>query len=73
MISNEVCDQCGGVGTTGNIVRYYENDSPEMNAEVDSSGWVACPSCSWRFAIKDSNAWTGLRHKRCGQKMSLVQ
>ena len=28
-------------------------------------------ACGWRFRITDPNAWTGKRHKRCGQKLKL--
>lgn len=66
------CDECGGLGTTGEVVPYYRDEVPEVEAAVDSLGWVTCPSCGWRFAVKDSAVWTGLRHKRCGQKIKLI-
>jgi hypothetical protein len=37
-----------------------------LTANVDSDGWMRCPSCGFRFTIRDKNAWDGQRHKRCG-------
>jgi hypothetical protein len=66
------CEECGGLGTTGKVVPYYRDEEPVAEAEVDSLGWVTCPTCGWRFAVKDSAVWTGRRHKRCGQKIMMV-
>lgn len=45
---------------------------PLQSAEPDASGWVTCPGCGWRFSTSDAAAWTGRRHRRCGQRVMLA-
>lgn len=45
---------------------------PAQSAEPDASGWVTCPGCAFRFSSSDSVAWTGRRHRRCGQRIDLA-
>lgn len=67
----ETCPNCHGEGVTGEVEPYFANDKPEADAVVIGDG-ITCPNCGWRFRLKDSNAWTGRRHRRCGQKIKLV-
>ncbi|HVF10677.1 MAG TPA: hypothetical protein VNA16_07735, partial [Abditibacteriaceae bacterium] len=59
-------------GTAEELTHYFDNDAPAIDAVVDTEGWLKCPCCGWRFTIKDKNVWTGRRHKRCGQKINMV-
>ena len=65
----EECADCRGAGTTYRLVRYFTNDLPSESAQLDSSGWLTCPACRYRFSTADHRAWTGLRHMRCGQRI----
>jgi len=65
------CEACAGVGTTYLVVPYFSNDAPEVVVQVDADGWTKCPCCARRFSVRDPNAWTGLRHVRCGQRLVL--
>ena len=69
----ESCPQCNGEGATGHIEPYFKNNSPEMSVVPYIEGWIRCPNCSRKFALKDKNAWTGQRHIRCGQKITVVK
>ena len=64
-----VCPDCDGTGQVEK--KRFDNDSPPAEADVGADGWVKCPRCRWRFATHDRNAWTGYRHKRCGQRLIL--
>jgi len=66
------CTACGGTGITGEVEPCFANDVPERSASVDDQGWITCPSCDWRFALRDKHAWTGRRHLRCGQKIRVI-
>ena len=66
------CDACSGTGTTGQRVRYFDNDAPIAEVNVESDGWLTCPCCGWRFSLNDRNVWSGLRHVRCGQRIRPV-
>lgn len=68
----EVCPDCLETGITGEVVPYFENLSPAMEATKRDDGWTKCPRCGWRFSARDSAVWTGLRHKRCGQKLKFT-
>jgi hypothetical protein len=63
------CSECGGTGTTYTVVSFFSNQAPEQVVVVDANGWVTCPCCSRRFSLRDQNAWTGLRHIGCGQRL----
>jgi hypothetical protein len=65
------CSECKGTGIIKGVQQYFENDNPEMEAEIDGSGWVKCSNCGIRFATYDRHRWTGRRHLRCGQKLVL--
>ena len=65
----DVCSACSGSGVTGEVEPYFSNDQPEVTAEADQHGWLTCPTCGWRFAIRDARAWTGRRHLQCGQRI----
>jgi len=68
----DVCAACAGQGVTGRLVRYFQNDSPEVrNADV-ANGWLTCPWCDRRFALHDSAVWSGLRHITCGGRIELT-
>ena len=67
----EECPDCKGSGTTYRVVRYFENDRPAQSAELDAKGWITCPGCGRRFSSGDHGVWTGLRHRRCGQRIIL--
>lgn len=66
------CDVCRGCGTTGRAVPCFENQSTEREASTNPSGFLTCPGCNHRFTIRDPNAWTGRRCKKCGQKISIT-
>jgi len=63
------CSACKGTGTTGERVRYFDNDSPVAEVAVRAGGWITCPCCKWSFMVTDRDVWTGLRHVRCGQRI----
>lgn len=65
----EDCRNCGGMGTTGEIGRFFAADGPEMVVETGPDGWLLCPKCGVRFSLRDPHRWTGRRHLRCGQKI----
>jgi hypothetical protein len=67
----DVCSACNGSGVTGEVEPYFSDDKPEVAAEADPHGWLTCPTCGWRFAIRDSSAWTGQRHLQCGQRIRI--
>src|SRR5688500_15505599 len=65
------CDACGGTGTTGKMVPYFDNDAPVIEVMAGADGWLTCPCCGWRFTVQDGRVWSGLRHVRCGQRIRL--
>jgi hypothetical protein len=71
--SLERCNECGGLGVTGQVEPFFSNNELEMSAYPDSEGWLTCPACQWRFTIHDRRAWTGRRHMRCGQKIKVIE
>jgi len=66
------CAMCNGSGRGERLVRLFDNDSPTVPVEVGPDGWLTCPCCKWRFTTRDSNVWTGRRHKKCGQRITPV-
>jgi hypothetical protein len=68
----DTCAACRGSGVTGQVEPYFSDLQPEASACADDRGWVTCPGCDWRFAIRDRRAWTGRRHLQCGQKISII-
>ena len=71
--SLELCTSCSGAGVTGDVERYFLHEAPEIPACADEHGWITCPNCDWRFALRDEHAWTGKRHLQCGQKIRVVE
>ena len=67
------CEVCSGTGTTGQRVPYFDNHAPLTDVRVGPDGWITCPCCGWRFALKDRNVWSGLRHVRCGQRIRPIE
>lgn len=63
------CEQCNGTGVTADIEPCFDNNNDPIRVNPQPDGWLQCPHCGWRFTITDQNAFTGLRHKRCGQKL----
>ena len=68
----EPCSACSGRGTTGRVVRYFSDSTSEVRDARAAEGWVTCPWCRRRFALRDSHAWTGLRHIGCGGRITIV-
>jgi hypothetical protein len=64
-----VCPDCGGSGEIEK--KLFDNDAPPAEAVLGVDGWLTCPRCRWRFSTRDTNAWTGYRHKKCGQRLIL--
>lgn len=64
-----LCKECGGEGITGEIELYFRNNGPPVEVSPNDAGWVKCPSCGWRFLFSDAYAWTGYRHRKCGQRI----
>lgn len=69
----KTCDVCGGTGTTGRVIRYFDNDAPVIEVIPSADGWLTCPCCAWRFTVRDRRVWSGLRHVRCGQRIRLAR
>lgn len=69
--SVDYCEMCGGGGVLAEVELYYPTDNAAMKIDPTADGWIRCPCCGWRFSIKDKNAWTGRRHRRCGQKLHI--
>lgn len=67
-----VCMVCDGTGITGEVEPCFPDERPEASACVDDHGWITCPNCEWRFALRHKDSWTGRRHLRCGQKIRVV-
>jgi uncharacterized Zn-finger protein len=67
------CSTCNGSGRGPRLVRFFDNDSPAIAIDVGPDGWLTCPGCDWRFTIRDPHAWTGRRHRRCGQRIAPAQ
>ena len=63
------CEHCAGTGVTGRAELYFTNNSAPIAVSMIATRWVTCPTCGRRFTLDDENEWTGLRHKRCGQKL----
>ena len=63
-----VCDQCNGAQVTGRAERFFSNEAPAISIKTHLNHWIVCPICKIQFSTTDPNEWTGLRHKRCGQK-----
>lgn len=61
------CPACGGLGTTTEVVPYFTDTGPEVEALVDEQGWLTCPRCERRFSTRYHSTWTGRRHLTCGQ------
>lgn len=70
-LSRGGCSACGGTGSTGHRVPYFDNDRPIVDVPI-RAGWITCPCCGWSFMLKDRTVWTGLRHVRCGQRVRPV-
>ena len=68
----DACAACAGRGITGQVVRYFKNDSPEVRTADIANGWLTCPWCSRRFAIRDPAVWSGLRHITCGGRIEIT-
>lgn len=66
------CTACDGKGWVDGSQNYFDNDSDVVPAEVSAKGYVECPCCGWKFSIHDKHRWTGRRHMRCGQKITLI-
>lgn len=66
------CPTCGGTGITDNVVHYFDNNEPIRFVCLNSYGWVTCPYCNFTFSPSDKDAWSGLRHFRCGQRLEIV-
>ena len=65
----EACGACHASGITGDVTPFFDNPSSVVEVPCNDQGWVTCPRDQWRFTLNDPGAWTGLRHKRCGQKL----
>ena len=68
----KLCSACGGNGWVDGSQKYFDNDSETIVVKVSPKGYIECPCCGWRFSINDKDRWTGRRHMRCGQKITLV-
>lgn len=66
------CPECCGLGTTGDVVRYFREDPPSVEAVVATNGWSRCPGCRRSFFTGSQAHWTGKRHTTCGQRIHLV-
>ena len=66
------CPDCDGLGFTGKLIKFFSNDEPIQSIVKNNAGWVKCPFCKRSFKTYDNNAWTGLRHKYCGQKLNIL-
>jgi len=62
----DACAACAGRGITGRLVRYFQNESPEIRDANITDGWLTCPWCGRRFTVRDSAVWSGRRHITCG-------
>jgi hypothetical protein len=67
-----LCKACAGKGWVEGAQRFFENDAETMPAKASATGYVQCPCCGWKFSVKDKHRWTGRRHMRCGQKITLI-
>jgi len=67
------CTDCGGTGVTGATEPYFPDETSALPASADDKGWITCPRCDWRFALRDRHAWTGRRHLQCGQKIRISE
>lgn len=47
-------------------------DNEPIEAAVYQLNWVKCPQCGWRFCLKNTSSWSGERHRRCGQRLRLI-
>lgn len=65
------CQACAGAGITYELVPYFTNDASALSVQTNVDGWTQCPCCARRFSVRDSNAWTGLRHVHCGQRLNI--
>ncbi|MCE2997456.1 MAG: hypothetical protein ACK5RG_12605 [Cyclobacteriaceae bacterium] len=44
----------------------------KIRVELFRKDWVECPTCKFLFNLKDTNQWSGLIHKRCGQRLEIA-
>lgn len=66
------CEACGGTGVKAETEPYFNNDNEPIAVAAEPNGWLRCPNCGWKFSITSKDAFTGLRHKRCGQKLHVT-
>ena len=71
VIAQIECSTCSGDGITGKTETFFNNDAPPMGATPNEHGWIKCPNCGTSFMHTDRNAWTGQRHMKCGQKITI--
>ena len=45
---------------------------PAMEAQTSLLGWIKCPGCGGNFKFSDRRAWTGYRHRSCGQRLLIT-
>jgi hypothetical protein len=45
---------------------------PALEAKKNPLGQIKCPGCGIRFKMADRRAWTGYRHKSCGQRLLIT-
>ena len=67
------CPYCDHTGITGEIERYFDNDTPPIEVIPYQKEWVACPICGKKFCLHDANVWTGYRHTTCGQRLVIIK
>ncbi len=63
------CRLCGGSGAGPTIAPFFTNQAPQADVALGGDGWLTCSSCGIRFSPRDRNAFTGLRHIKCGQRL----
>ncbi|MBI3218677.1 MAG: hypothetical protein HYZ44_04135 [Bacteroidetes bacterium] len=44
----------------------------KISVELFRNDWVECPTCKFLFNLKDARQWSGLIHKRCGQRLEIA-
>jgi hypothetical protein len=51
---------------------WCESQVGELDARLNSKGFVRCPFCRKTFSSESSSSWDGSRHVSCGVRLHLV-
>ena len=51
----------------------YNDIKVSLEVKANENGWALCPTCERKFKVTDKNAFDGIKHLRCKQKLKIIQ